>query len=163
MAEFTGTANDALYYTNSTLLRSRYRLPTPQEVRAGAPVGLKRGRYVATNVIFPLLNIFVKFGPSVLQSEAESLRFVREKLGNRVPVPEVYGWYQDSKEAILFMDLVEGITLQEQWPSLSREEKEGVYQDIKGIVEALRTLRQDKGREFIGAISHGPLPENAFK
>lgn len=47
---------------------------------------------------------------------------IRHLLPN-VPVPEVYGWCQDQGETFIYMQLVDGITLEDAWPDMVVEEK----------------------------------------
>ncbi|KAF4342478.1 phosphotransferase family [Fusarium beomiforme] len=136
--------------------------PAPNEVRAKS----KAGDHVLdrkNTVIFESLRLVVKFGkePRVTVAEGQCLWWLRQYLPG-VPVPEIYGWKEDDGEVLLYMQLVEGVTLENLWDSLSREEKVGVCEQLRDMVGELRQVRQDPNDVFLGQINRGPLQDVVF-
>ena len=84
-------------------------LPTPAEVRALSEVKI----FQPHPVIVEHLNLLVKFGPHVTVAEAQCLWLVRRILGDKVPVPEVYGWRVVGLEVFIYIHLVRGVTLKD--------------------------------------------------
>ena len=59
------------------------------------------------------------------------------------------------------MELVEGITLEEAWPSLEVEDIYDICKQLGQIVKDLRQLKQDPTCLFIGRLkSNSPEEEN---
>lgn len=79
---------------------------------------------------------------------------IRCELGNAVPVPEIYGWKTDGHETFLYMELVEGVTLEKAWDTLSCDQRTAVYRDVRQILDTLRKLKQDQRRPYIGKLKH---------
>src|SRR5271163_747194 len=95
-------------FPSSTFFRQGTKprqLPTPAEVRAQA--ALKNHPYINTwrppPAVFPDLNLLVKYGGAVSITEGECLWLIRTCLGDKVPVPEVYGWCRDGEETFIYM------------------------------------------------------------
>ena len=131
-------------------------LPTPAEVRAlsrtlAVPYSHRRP------VKFDHLNLLVKRGPRVTIAEAQCLWIVRKILGDKVPVPEVYGWRVDGPDVFIYMQLVPGVTLKERWESLSAVEKNGVCEQLCEMVTSLRQLKQEPSDQFIGMLYKNSL------
>jgi aminoglycoside phosphotransferase (APT) family kinase protein len=70
-----------------------------------------------------------------------------------VPVPEVYGWCREQGETFIYMQLVEGITLEQAWPNFDIEDKYEICQQLQRILENLRLLKQDPSSPFIGMLN----------
>ena len=70
-----------------------------------------------------------------------------------MPVPEVYGWCQDNGETFIYMELIEGITLEQSWPELDVEGRLHVCTQLHHILENLRQLKQYPTDPFIGKCS----------
>ncbi|KAF5599858.1 phosphotransferase family [Fusarium pseudoanthophilum] len=137
-------------------------LPSADQVRAKSEAGdhvLNR----KNTVIFESLGLVVKFGkePRVTVAEGQCLWWLRRHLPS-VPVPEIYGWTEDEGECFLYMQLVEGLTLEERWDSLSREDKVGVCEQLRDMVIELRRVKRDPEDEFLGQINRGPLQDVVF-
>ena len=124
------------------------RLPTPAEVRA-----LSGGEnFQPPPVIIEHLNLLVKFGPCVTVAEAQCLWLIRRILGDKVPVPEVYGWRVDGLEVFIYMQLVRGVTLKDRWEHLSAAEKTSVCGQLCGMITSLRQVKQEPSDQFIGML-----------
>lgn len=63
-------------------------------------------------VIFEEMGLFVKWGSSVQISKAQCLFAVYQFLQGDVPVPEVYGWRTKGNEAYIYMEYVNGQSLE---------------------------------------------------
>lgn len=102
--------------------------------------------------MFEDLNLLVKFGLEESISEGQCLYTVRRTFGPSVPVPEVYAWRKEGEETFIFMELVDGLSLEARWADLSAEERCNVAQELRGILHTLRNAKQDQDSEaqFIG-------------
>jgi hypothetical protein len=112
-------------------------LPSPAEVRAYQHPG-KHGP-----VQFESLHLLVKYGKEITIAEGQCLSALRRFLPSQVPVPEVYGWFDDNGEVFIYMEITEGVTLEKKWESLSKQERETVCGQLRAMLLALRNLRQD--------------------
>ena len=77
---------------------------------------------------------------------------IRHTLGQQVPVPEVYGWCRDGKEVFIYMQLIEGQTLEDAWNTLSKTDRASIHRELHQIVQSLRSLRQPSGDSFVGEL-----------
>lgn len=66
---------------------------------------------------------------------------VREFLPT-MPVPEVYGWLHDGRQAFIYMELVEGTTLEESWDDLTEGERTSVCGELHDLVTTWKRLPQ---------------------
>jgi hypothetical protein len=127
-------------------------LPTPFEVRAASQGDPTHPQ--PPPVIFESLNLLVKYGPHVHISEAQCLWLIRRVFGNEVPVPEVYGWRIEGRQVFIYMQLIHGQVLRDQWESLSDTDKTVVCEHLRHIISSLRGLKQDPADPFIGMSQH---------
>ena len=81
--------------------------------------------------------------------EAQCLWTVRH-LVLTLLVPELYRWWQDNGQTFIYMELIDGITLEEGWPDLDIEEKINICVELRRMLSDLRRLRQDPTAPFIG-------------
>ena len=127
-------------------------LPTPAEVRAAAATAKKAGRPSCRPrpVKFPSLNLIVKYGSYVNVAEGQCLWSLRRLLADAVPVPEVYGWCRDQNETFIFMELIQGNTLEDRWDELSTAERLDICAQLRRMINSLHKLRQDPADRFIG-------------
>lgn len=102
-------------------------------------------------VIFEEMGLFVKWGGSVQLSEAQCLWAVRHFLKGDVPVPEVYGWHTEGNEKYIYMEYVNGTSLEQVWPIMGHEDKVGICRELRTIYQHLRQVEQDQEDPFIGA------------
>jgi hypothetical protein len=133
-------------------------LPSPAEVRA-------RQRPLQYGPVrFDSLGLIVKYGKEITIAEGQCLWYLRWAFPlSQVPVPEVYGWCEDEGEVFIYMELVKGVTLEERWEALVEEERGSVCGQLRDIVLALRSLKQDPDDKFLGkkTLSHlNPSPES---
>lgn len=106
--------------------------PSPAEVRE---YPILRETTGSNTTKFDSLNIVVKYGSDIAASEAYCLQ-VLQFLPD-IPVPKVYGWCEDGGEVFIYMELIQGVTLESQWEVLSQEAKKKVCTQLHTIVEAL--------------------------
>jgi aminoglycoside phosphotransferase len=124
-------------------------LPSPAEIRqaAGDQHAIRR----PPPARFPALKLIVKYGSSsaVTIAEGQCLWAIR-RLIPTVPVPEVYGWCHDEGQTFIYMELIEGSTLEEAWPDMDIEDRYSICSQLNSVLEDLRSLRQDPAHPFIG-------------
>ncbi|KAF4437113.1 phosphotransferase family protein [Fusarium austroafricanum] len=130
-------------------------LPTPAEVLARGglePHPKVEGMMIRRPAVFKDLGLLVKFGeaPRVTIAEGQCLWAVRHLLPE-VPVPEIYGWTQENDYTFLYVEFIDGVTLNDRWGDLSPTEKDGVCEQLKTIVTHVHRLRQAPGDQFIGS------------
>ncbi|KAF7863226.1 hypothetical protein EAF04_007308 [Stromatinia cepivora] len=137
-------------------------LPTPAEVRA---LNEKSGNIRATYfnrpppVIISSLGLVVKYGGDITAIEAQTQMVVRERLQGKVTVPEVFGWAEDNRQGFIYMSLIEGMTLQERWPAMTKDERYTICAELKQMIKALRALEQDSNDRYVGSLGKQPLNE----
>lgn len=139
---------------------NRLALPTPAVVREEC---IRQHGARARNlnrpppVRFPALGLLVKFGYLVSEAEAQCLLLVRKYLPT-VPVPEVYGWLHDGRQCFVYMELLEGETLEDCWDDLSEDDKRIVCRQLRGFVATWRRLPQTlfASEPFIGLFLSRP-------
>jgi len=100
--------------------------------------------------VFPSLNLLIKYGWEITIAEGQCLWAIRHLLRDLVPVPEVYGWCQDGKDTFIYMELIQGATLEEWWPDMATRERQDICEQLRKMVDSLRTLRQPAHDRFIG-------------
>lgn len=97
-----------------------------------------------------------------LPRKPQCLWAVGKHLRGRVPVPEVYGWRRDGNDVFIYMELVQGQTLAQRWESLTDTERVYVCNQLRSMVQSLRTLNQDRCRQFIGSFGGGSTTDVSF-
>jgi hypothetical protein len=106
-------------------------------------------------VKFEDLGLIVKFGLHISTTEVINLWAIRRVFQDVIPVPEVYGWRvieQEGKssEVFIYMQLVQGPTLEQQWPKLSATDKHMICTDLRDKVSCLRSLQDSESQQVIG-------------
>ncbi|KND89253.1 hypothetical protein TOPH_06173 [Tolypocladium ophioglossoides CBS 100239] len=98
------------------------------------------------------LKTIVKTGSSVRKSEAETMRFIRDR--TTIPVPEVYNAYTDQQtgKGWIVMEFVPGDNLDKVWDNYTNTEKESVISHLRRYMDELRCI---KGA-FIGSVDGSP-------
>jgi hypothetical protein len=120
-------------------------LPSAAEVRS---LNEATGHYRAKDedypvpLILPSMGLVVKYGTNVTLAELEGQLLVYEQLQGVVPVPEVFAWTEDGGQGFLYMDLVDGDTLQSRFRRMSVAEREVICAELKTMVNAWRGLSQ---------------------
>ncbi|CBX93423.1 hypothetical protein IAQ61_009116 [Plenodomus lingam] len=140
-------------------------LPTPTEVREVASHSENPRAKLVTRpppVIFSNLGLLVKYGTEVALAEGQCLLFIHNTLSKVLPVPEVYGWCKDDDQVFLYMELVDGMTMEKSWDTMVEGEKTSVCQQLHDMVVALRGVQQDSWPPFIGHVGKQPLLDIIF-
>ncbi|KAI9163543.1 hypothetical protein HJFPF1_05160 [Paramyrothecium foliicola] len=114
-------------------------------------------------VIYKDLGLVVKLGtePAVTIAEGQCLWAVRKHLP-QVPVPEVYGWTKEGDHVFLYMELIDGLPLEERWDNLGEDERTQVCGQLRAMFTQMRQLRQDSEDSFLGAINRDPYTDVMF-
>ena len=149
-------AENIIFEDASFFKRTNAQLPTPAKVRLDAAQkkdGSRRSQSRPPPVFYQDLNLLVKYGSEITLAEGQCLWFIRRYLSRDVPVPEIYGWRRDGDQTFLYMELIQGDTLEYRWDSLHENEKTGICAQLRRMTTAWRGLRQDSFPEFIGKIS----------
>lgn len=148
----------------SSFFRKWDRLPSPTEVQARAKTQQAAGVYPDPRridsmaapyvrpppAVFEEMGLFVKWGSSVQLSEAQCLYAVRQFLKGDVPVPEVYGWRTDEDEKYIYMEYVNGISLEQAWSIMGHDDKAAICRELRTVYQRLRQLEQESEHPFIG-------------
>lgn len=141
-------------FLESSFFKHHAEFPSFEEIRERSRLNTGPKPHI---VAFGHLNLLVKFGTwnKASIAEGQCLYMIRCELGNAVPVPEIYGWKTDGHETFLYMELVEGVTLEKAWDTLSCDQRTAVCRDVRQILDTLRKLKQeDQGRPYIGKLKH---------
>jgi aminoglycoside phosphotransferase (APT) family kinase protein len=87
--------------------------------------------------INPIEGNFVvpRFGMERIFNEAATMQFITEKTD--IPVPKLYGCFEDDGAAYLVMEYVNGVTMNE----LSPKERKVVEPQLEGYLETMRGLK----------------------
>ncbi|KAJ0425253.1 kinase-like domain-containing protein [Aspergillus carlsbadensis] len=88
---------------------------------------------------------------------------VQRAFRGTVPVPELFGWRVDDKGyVVIYMQLIEGQTLLDQWNDLSCADKEAMRSQLCEIIGSLRQLSQGPDK-YIESINRQKLPDYVFQ
>ncbi|KAI2616743.1 kinase-like domain-containing protein [Hypoxylon sp. NC1633] len=133
---------------------NRTSLPSPAEVREES---LRvRGSITKSSrpppVLFKEMGLIVKYGSEITIAEAQCLVFFNRYMKDQVPTPELLGWRRDGDETFIYMELVEGETMEDAWPTLDQQDQDAICEQLRTCVEAWRTLRQETEPYYIGHI-----------
>ena len=93
----------------------------------------------------------IKCGEPVHFQEAEVLFFIA-KSGLEIPAPKVYSSEVYEDMTVIEMEMIPGDTLEDVWPKLSMDEKKGYAQQLRQIVNRLRSLEGS----YIGSPERRP-------
>ena len=92
----------------------------------------------------------IKYGEPVELREVDALSYIRRS-GLQVPVPEVYSSGSCGQVQVVEMGLIKGDTLDKVWHRLSQQEKHKYAQQLRQVVDQLRSLEGD----YIGSFERG--------
>lgn len=127
--------------------------PSPSAVRALniSLCGVRADNfYRPPPVRIPSLGLLVKYGADVTIHEAKTQIMIREKLCGQVPIPKVFAWVEDGGQVFIYMQLIQGETLQAQWHNLDEADRLSVCSQLKCMVASWRNLGQDGQECYIG-------------
>jgi hypothetical protein len=153
--------NDEFDFHNSSFFQKHdlTSLPSPNVVREVArlsedPRTKRQNR--PPPVFFPSLGLCVKYGTEVTIAEGQCLLSIRSKLSQYVPVPEIYRWCKDNGQVFIYMELMDGVTLEKSWEGLNEEDRLVICKQLRCMIVAWRGLEHDFDSPFIGKL----MPEN---
>jgi hypothetical protein len=153
LAELPDSSQPRMDFLDTTWFKTHGRtqhFPTPEHLRS-----LFKPHQLPHPVKFEELDLIVKFGSHISITEAINLWAIRRVFEHIIPVPEVYGWRvfeQEGKtrEVFVYMQLVQGPTLEQQWPELSATDKQTICSDLRANLSRLRSLRDSESQQVIG-------------
>jgi hypothetical protein len=103
-------------------------------------------------VVFPELNLLVKWGGTVRRENGLTMVAVRKTLPD-VPVPEVYGWRTYGHNVFLYMELIDERTLDSSLKDMTVDDRMSIILDLQTILDELARLKQDVNDPFIVKMS----------
>lgn len=148
------SAENIVFRDSSFFKRNGTELPSPKEIREEdiKVNGFRARSRRPPPIPFEELGLVVKYGSVITIAEAQCLWYFNRYMKDTVPTPELFGWYQDGGETFIYMELVDGDTLEDAWPSLSPEEQDIICGQLRTCVEAWRSLRQEAEPYYVGKI-----------
>lgn len=148
----------------STVNYSRFSpdkpMPSPSTIRAlNRNLGGVRAEnfYRPPPLHIPSLGLLVKYGADVTIHEARTQIMIREKLCGQVPTPEVFGWVVDGGQVFIYMQLIQGETLEARWHNLDKANRLSICSQLKRMVASWRSLLQDDQECYIGSTGKQAL------
>lgn len=93
--------------------------------------------------------LVVKYGAGIRVTETQTQIMIRKHLKDQVPVPEVFGWTEDEGQVFIYMLMIEGVTLQERWVSMSEDGRRVVCEELRDMVKGWRSLEQDGHEPYV--------------
>lgn len=83
-------------------------------------------------------HLILKTGAFAHLTEASTLKFIAEKTS--IPVPRVYCSFVHKNVAYILMERIQGQTLGSAWPTLSEDDKETIFTQLRDMMRELRSL-----------------------
>jgi len=85
----------------------------------------------------------VKTGRRIHLTEGATMRYLAER--TTIPVPKVYCSFLHKNRAYIVMERIQGEEIPRAWKSMSEETIEGVFAQLRGILQELRSLTPSPG------------------
>ena len=161
----------------SSYLREWGQLPSPNEVRANAKAQYLTGNTLSSRnafeinqkgpqdrpppAVFQDKNLLVKWGAGVNVSEAHNLFAIGQF--DDIPVPQVFGWCVDGDETFIYMEYLQGQTLEQAWDSMDDTQRISICHELRNIIDALRQIKQDPLNPFIGKCNYNETTSENVK
>jgi hypothetical protein len=147
--------DDEVDFHNSSFFREHEStsLPSPDMIRELASRSQDSRAKCRTRpppVYFPSLGLCVKYGTEVTIAEGQCLLLVNRKLSQDVPVPEVYRWCKDDGQVFIYMELINGVTLEKSWEGLNERDRLAICGQLRCMIDAWRNLGCASDFAFIG-------------
>lgn len=100
--------------------------------------------------------------PSAARAEAAAM-VTAQRHSPSVPVPRVLGFRmpkagEDSRYGTITMEYIDGVSLEEFWPTASEEDKARILGQLRGHMDQLRTMESD----FIGTCNGAACNDHMF-
>lgn len=93
-----------------------------------------------------------RFGNEGIFNEAATLRFIAANTD--IPVPKLYGCFEDADAVYLVVEYVEGVTMAD----LAPDQREIVAEELEGHLKTLRTLKSESWGGPTGIVRLLTLP-----
>ncbi|EFR00617.1 phosphotransferase enzyme family protein [Nannizzia gypsea CBS 118893] len=149
-------------FRGSSFFKTNKSLPTTDEVMALSTYPHKT-YYDPPPVIFDQLGLLVKFGQRITIAEAQCVWAMQELFGDKVPVPELFGWRVRNGLVFIYMQLVRGDTLADRWDCMPEKDRISICDELREIITSLRELRYgDTDQPFIGSINRQNVRDYIF-
>ena len=84
-------------------------------------------------------NVVAKIGPDIDMTEAESMKFVRERTS--IPVPKVLQANEQEGLGYIIMEFVEGEMLRKAWPKLAQKDRNTIVSELSDYMSQLRGIK----------------------
>ncbi|KAI1839928.1 hypothetical protein JX266_013862 [Neoarthrinium moseri] len=126
-----------------TTERKYFKTDTTWVKRSLRPSEWQTNPYVGTLIV-------PRFGTERLLNEAASMDFIAKN--TRIPVPKLYGCFEDDGATYLIMEYIEGISM----AKLTADERRVVELELDGYLETLRSLKSSSWGGPSGIVSISP-------
>ncbi|KAI0165249.1 hypothetical protein GGR52DRAFT_101769 [Hypoxylon sp. FL1284] len=158
------SAETIVFRDSSFFKRTGSGLPSPNEVREKdiEVNGFRARSYRPPPILFKELGLVVKYGSFLTIAEAQCLWYFNRYMKDVVPTPELFGWCRDEGETFIYMDFVEGDTLEEAWPSLTPGDQDIICGELRRCVDAWSSLRQETEPYYMGHIGRQGVGDVIF-
>jgi serine/threonine protein kinase len=127
-------------------------LPSLDDIHSSTDVLFDLG----TTRVIAVGDIVVKYGEGVALVEAETMAFITER--TTIPIPKVLGTLEHDGKVYIYMERVQGRTMQECLTELKDDELVSVAEQLSDIVTQLRAIESS----HIGSIN-GPCTDYLWK
>lgn len=102
----------------------------------------------------------VKSGVRVHLTEAATMKFIRER--TLIPVPQVHSSFIYNGQAYILMERIRAETLPAAWGGLSPSARVDIFNQLKGMIEELRSLKPPPGTG-VESCTGGSLYDSRIK
>lgn len=121
------------------------KLPTPAHVKS---LDTRKEGIVR----LPGMQLAVKFGPRVTVEEAVTMWAIRKLYDHQIPGPELFGWRSFQNEVFIYMELIQGVTMEKRWndPDIADSDRLSLCKQLRQMMSSLRQLQHEPGDMFIG-------------
>jgi hypothetical protein len=112
--------------------------------------------------------VIVKYGDNVHVNDAKALEYVSTHTS--IPVPRVFANYtygpidRDEEpsgfDTYIFMEYLEGQSLDKEWNNLDDKAKSTVMDELKDYLSQFRAIPSSG---YIGSLDHGPVMDNILQ
>lgn len=145
---------NVIFHESSFFSRNDGRpLPTLSEVRAESARQHSDDDHKMDDpppVVFDSLGLLVKCGKRRVEIAEGQCLWALNHFLPEVPVPEIYGWMTEGDYVLLYMEFVNGVTVEKRWPSMTDDKKAGFWKVLRAVFDNLRRLSQDPNDSFVG-------------
>ncbi|KAI9776306.1 MAG: hypothetical protein M1839_000467 [Geoglossum umbratile] len=141
-----------LYFAPTHLIP--FPLPTQQDIDKSTDVICGTG--YEQKVVRVSERFAVKYGKYVDPMEGTNMIFVKDN-NTGIPVPRVYAIYSEGDITYIVMEYIEGKTLEAEWDTLSKVQRNAILAKLRGYMNRLRAIRC-YSKTYFGSLYGAPLP-----